>query len=110
MPFDQATAQRAGRISALRRQALTADPTPVAAREGRLRRYRETVLAVMPELTEDEGELNRRAELLERAEMIRMSSKAVKARKLKKQLVALEAELDASKLEDAGRDGADLDR
>jgi hypothetical protein len=51
----------------------------------------------------------RRAELLRRADMTRMSLKATKARKLKAELRAIEQELTAAGLDDAGSDGVDAD-
>lgn len=97
MPLDHAEAQRAGRISALTRQALAPDPRSVteAATRGKFEYYVEQVRACMPE-NDDPADVERRARLLQRADLLRMSAAGVKARKLRRKLAALEAELSAA--------------
>jgi hypothetical protein len=74
-----------GRIGGLTRAALAPDRKTVtqAARDGRWQRYVDKVRAALPEL-EDEAEITCRAEALRRADMIRMSARAVQARQIKK--------------------------
>jgi hypothetical protein len=86
------TAQQRGRIGGLTRAAQ-------AARDGRWQRYRQRVLDVLPELAGDDAEIDRRAELLRRAEMTRLSALAVARRR---ELAEIEAEAEATGLDDAG--------
>ena len=99
--------QQRGRIGGLTRAALAPDRKAITkgARDGRWQRYVDRVREVLPELAADDPELIRRAEALRRADMIKMSAAAAAKRA---ELRALEAELDASGLLDAGSDGVDL--
>jgi hypothetical protein len=108
--LDHATAQQRGRIGGLRRAALAPDLKAItkAARDGRWARYVERVKAALPELT-DEAEITRRAEMLRRADMAALSLRAARARRLRAELRAIETDLDASGLDDTGRDGVDVD-
>ncbi len=103
-------AAQAGRIGGLTRAATAPSPQAItrAARDSRWQQYVARVREAVPDL-QDEAEITRRAELLRRADMVSMSMKAAKARRLKAELAALDRELDASGLADAGRDGIDLD-
>jgi hypothetical protein len=108
MTHSHATTQaQRGRIGGLTTAANARTPQAItqAARDARWKKYLDQV----PEWVTDEADRIRRAELLRRADMQRLALKATKARKLKAELRALEAELDASDLEDAGSDGAGLD-
>ena len=106
MTQSHATAQARGRIGGLTRAARATTPQSItaAARDARWQRYLDQV----PEFVTDPGDRARRAELLRRADMVRMSMKAAKARRLKAELAALETELSAEGLEQAGSDGADV--
>jgi hypothetical protein len=75
--------QRA-RIGGWTRAALAPTPQSITAgaRSARWERYRDRVRAAIPDLT-DEAEIDRRAELLRRADMQRMSMKAAEARSMK---------------------------
>jgi hypothetical protein len=102
-------AQR-GRIGGLRRAALAPDTQALtaAARRARFQKYVDQIREALPDLV-DQAEIIRRAEQLRRADMASMSLKAATARRLKRELAALDAELDASGLLDAGSDGIDAD-
>lgn len=95
-----------GRIGGLTRSALASTPqaTTQAARDGRWAKYKQHVLEVLPELADDPAELDRRAALLRRADMVKMSALAAAKRR---ELAELEAALDATGLDDAGSDGVD---
>ena len=86
------------------------DPAPAMARvrAGKLSRLRERVIEADPTLT-DEVEIERRIECLRRADMQKLSLLAAKARKLKAEMRALDHELSAAGLADAGSDGVDAD-
>lgn len=101
-------AQQKGRIGGLTRKALAESPQAIteAARAARWQKYMDRVSEACPHIT-DQGELSRRAELLRQADMISMSMKAVKAKRLKAEAAALEAELNATGLADSGSDGID---
>ena len=100
-------AQQRGSIGGLIRAATAADSRDItaAARDARFRQYLDQV----PGQFTDPADRMRRAELLRRADMTRMSLKATKARKLKAELRAIEQELTAAGLDDAGSDGVDAD-
>ena len=107
MTHSHATTQaQRGRIGGLTTAARAATPQAItqAARDARFQKYVDQVV-----YWTDEADRIRRAELLRKADMTRLALKASKARKLKAELRALEAELDASGLEDAGSDGIDAD-
>lgn len=92
------SSQARGRMGGLTTAALAPSPQHItrAANDANERRYIERVRAARPEIT-DEAELKRRAALLRKADMIRLSQKAARARKLKAELREIEAELgDAS--------------
>jgi hypothetical protein len=76
--------QRA-RIGGLTRAALAPSRQSITegARAGRWERYRVKVREAMPELT-DETEIDRRAELLRKADMQRMSMKAAASRRARR--------------------------
>lgn len=78
------TPQQRGRIGGLRRAALapTRQAITQAARDSRWQRYVDQVKAALPDLA-DEAEVMRRAEVLQRADMIRMSARAADARRRK---------------------------
>ena len=99
MAHDHATAQTLGRAGGLTAAANAPSPQAMtqAARDAWFQRYLDKV----PYFT-DEADRIRRAELLRKADMVRLSLKAAKARKLKAELAALEADLDATGLLDAG--------
>ncbi len=103
MPVSHENAQARGRIGGLRRAALAPSRQGMtqAARDAKFRKYIDEVRAARPEIT-DEGELIRRAELLQHADMIAMSQKASRARKLKADLRPLDTDL-------AGSDFADYE-
>ena len=103
MPTSATPMQARGRLGGLTRAATAATPQEItrAARDATWQKYLDQVRAVLPEIT-DEKELARRAELLRRADMTRLSMKAARARKLKAELAALETELDATGLDQAG--------
>lgn len=96
MPGDASSPQARGRMGGLTTAALAPSPQHItrAANDANERRYIELVKAARPEIT-DEAELRRRAALLRKADMIRLSQKAVRARKLKAELRQLESELGA---------------
>lgn len=107
MTHSHATTQaQRGRIGGLTTAANARTPQAItqAARYARFQKYVDQVV-----YWTDEADRIRRAELLRRADMVRMSLKAAKARKLRAELAALEADLDASGLEDSGSDGTDAD-
>lgn len=86
-------AQR-GHIGGLRRAALAESPQSIteAARKARSEKYRAQVREARPEIT-DEAEIDRRAQLLLRADMAALSLKAAKARRLKAEAARLEEEI-----------------
>jgi hypothetical protein len=97
-PQVSTTAQRRGRIGGLTRAATAPSPQAIteAARAEKWRRYRQQVLDVLPELEGNDAEIDRRAGLLRRADMVRLSQKAAKKRSLEKRIRDLEAELASS--------------
>jgi len=103
-------AQQRGSIGRKRTAALapTREGTTQAARDARWQKYIDQVREARPEIT-NEAEISRRAQLLRQADMSSMSLKATKARRLKAELRALEGELSATGLEDAGSDSIDAD-
>jgi hypothetical protein len=103
MPTDRTSRQQRGRLGGLTRAALASSPQAItkAANDARWQKYLDQVRAVLPEIT-DEGELTRRAMLLMRADMIRLSEKAAKARRLKAELRRAEADLAAAEAATAG--------
>lgn len=94
MPISRADAQGAGRIGGLTRAALAPTPQAVtqAATDASWELFRTRVRDVMPEL-DDPAEIDRRAERLRQAEMTRLSMKAARARRLRRELARLEADL-----------------
>jgi len=90
-------ARARGRIGGLTRAALAPSPQAItaAARDARWQRYRDQVLAAMPELDPADPDVDRRAALLQRADMARLSQRAAKARRLRAEAARIEAELDA---------------
>ncbi len=92
----------AGRIGALRRMATEPDLRAVTqrARDARWAKYLDQIPA---EIT-DPAERMRRAGMLRRADMIALSAKAAQARRLKAEMAALTEALDATGLENSGRD------
>lgn len=70
-----------GRIGGLTRAALAPSPGAItqAARDARWAKYVSQVREALPDLT-DETEINRRAGLLQRADMTRLSALASQAR------------------------------
>lgn len=97
MPAERSTMQARGRIGGLKRAALAPDRQAItdAARAARWEKYRQQVLAILPELAGDDAEIDRRAEMLRQADMTSMSLKAARARRLKAEAGRLEAELAA---------------
>ena len=100
--------QLASSKGGLIRAALAASPQAMtqAARDGRHEKRKQRVRDACPHIT-DEAEIERRAELLMRADMADMSLKAAKAKKLRAELAAVEAELNATGLDQVGSDGID---
>jgi hypothetical protein len=94
-----AAAQARGRIGGLTTAANAPTPQAItqAARDAKFQKYVNQVV-----YWTDEADRIRRAELLRKADMARLSLKAAKARRLKAELAALEADLDASGLDNAG--------
>jgi hypothetical protein len=92
-------AQTKGRIGGLTTAANAPSPQAItqAARDARFQHYVDQVAYFT-----DEADRIRRAELLRKADMTRLSLKAAKARRMKAELAALEADLDAADLENAG--------
>jgi hypothetical protein len=76
-------AQQRARLGGLTKAALGPDRRDATqpARDARLQRYRDKVLAARPELAGDKAEVEHRAEQLRRADMQRMSMKAAAARR-----------------------------
>ena len=101
MPISKEAAQARGRIGGYTRAALAPDRDSItrAARDARWQRYLDQV---PPEIT-DPAERTRRAELLRRADMTRLSLKAAKARRLRAQARALEAEIRDGELDADGQ-------
>jgi cytochrome c1 len=100
MPTPQSSPQAYGRMGGLTTAALAPSPQAItaAANAARWQRYVDQVKAVLPELT-DPAELQRRAQLLMKADMVRLSEKAARARRLKAQLREAEADLAAAQAE-----------
>jgi hypothetical protein len=98
MPLSRADAQAAGRVGGFRRAALATDPQSItqAANAENWELFRQRVREVMPEIAGDDVEVDRRAELLRKAEMARLSQKATRARRLRRELARLEADLDTA--------------
>jgi hypothetical protein len=71
MPLSRADAQAAGRVGGFRRAALATDPQSItqAANAENWELFRQRVREVMPEIAGDDVEVDRRAELLRKAEM-----------------------------------------
>ena len=92
--------QQIGSMGGLTTHALH-DPheTMRKVRAGKTARFRERVLKADPDLT-DEVEISRRVARLQRAEMIRLSRLAVKARRVKAAAAATERELSSTERED----------
>src|SRR5580704_1146576 len=94
MHTSRASAQAAGRIGGLTRAATAPTPQAMtqAATDASWELFRQRVRDVMPEIT-DPADIDRRAKLLERAEMARRSAKGQRVRRLKRELARLEADL-----------------
>lgn len=108
MPTYPSSAQARGRIGGLTRAATapTRQDITAAANSARWQKYVDQIHAVLPELT-DPAEIRRRAELLMRADMARLSQKAAAARRLRRELKAAEDALAAAKLAVQGAVTAD---
>jgi hypothetical protein len=78
------TPQQRGRLGGLTRAATAASRQDItrAANAGRWQKYVDQVKAAVPGLTDD-AEITRRAELLMKADMCRLSAKAAEARRLR---------------------------
>ena len=75
MPTSRSSAQAKSSIGGLTAAALAPDRKDIGkeARSARWQRYLDKVLEALPHLADDPEELNRRAELLRRADMTRSS-------------------------------------
>jgi len=98
MPAERTFAQARGRRGGLTRAALAEDRRGItqAARDKRWEGYRQRVIDVVglnPDDPGDNAEIDRRALLLQRADMVGMSLLAAKARRLKAEAAAIEAEI-----------------
>jgi hypothetical protein len=97
----------AGRTGGLARAATATSRTDItAAASAELwERYRDHVRTLLPDLDDDDAEIDRRAALLRKADLTRMRLKAQRARQLREQADRLERELD--ELEREREDGGD---
>jgi hypothetical protein len=105
MPASRQVAQARGRIGGLRGAALAPSRQGItaAARAAGWQKYVDQVKAALPDLT-DEADIQRRAGMLRTADMHSLALKSAKVRRMRAELRALESELDASGLLDAGND------
>jgi hypothetical protein len=103
-------ARMRGRMGGLKKNALAADlrETTRAANSANWQHFIDQVRAVLPEL-DDESEIIRRAGMLRQAHMTDLARRSAQARRLRRQAEAIEAELSAEGLLDAGSDGVDID-
>ena len=99
-----------GQIGSNRRWAAVQDRKAAMqpAWDGRLRKFKEQALELRPDLAGDDAALTEVAYRLRKAYMAELSLKAAKVQRLRRELAAIEAELDASGVDDAGSDGVDL--
>ena len=109
MTVSRQVAQERGKIGGLRNAALAPSRQGItsAARAAGWQRYVEQVKAALPGLT-DQADIERRAAMLRKADMHALALKSARARRMRAELAALDSELDASGLLNAGSDGVDL--